>query len=68
MGIKDFELNFEMIQGSKKISCERKRELFQNFLNEIEMIFFHSSEYNNSPEKESAENLYSQIKNYLNEA
>lgn len=68
MGIKDFELNFEMIQGSKKISCERKKELFQNFLNEIEMIFFHSCEYHNSPEKESAENLYYRIKNYLNEA
>lgn len=66
MGIKDFELNFEMIKESKKISCERKKTLFLTFLWQIEEIFFNSPNYKNTPEKEAAENLYSRIKNYLN--
>lgn len=66
MGIKEFEINFEVIQGSKKISCERKKELFVNFLNEIDEIFFKTSDYKNLPEQSDAKNLYSRIQNYLN--
>lgn len=66
MGIKDFEINFYLIRESKRISCQRKKEIFITFLYEIEELFLIAPDYKNSSEQENAKKLYKKIKDFLN--